>query len=75
MTNTRATAFPEAAIAAALRSLSLVEDETAAPSVLALVVIASSGYNLVRIKYTLIALSTYRNEVREVSSPTLSIHS
>ena len=41
--NTSATVFPRAAFAAALRSLSLSEEETVDPSDLDLLVIASRG--------------------------------
>lgn len=41
--NTKATSLPLAALAAAVRSLSLVEDVTVVPSAFDLVVMASSG--------------------------------
>lgn len=45
--NTIATSFPVAAVCAALRSVSLRDEDTVAPSVLALVVMASNGYVLI----------------------------
>ena len=46
---TRATDFPDAALAAPVRSVSLSEVVTVVPSALARVVMASEGYDLVSI--------------------------
>jgi hypothetical protein len=69
---TRATSFPVAAVRAAFKSVSLVDEAIVVASVLALVVIASSGFGKVSALFgSPRVLSTYRNKIREVCCPVI----
>lgn len=66
-TKTRATLFPDAAAAAAFRSVSLKDEETTVPSALERFVIASTGYKGVSIRMRrYIGTLAYCDEVRVV---------